>query len=60
MGGFSNPEEEAVHFRVNPRLGFPASQIQKLEFPEDAPPEMMVNFMGLTGPWARFPTLTAS
>jgi type VI secretion system protein ImpH len=39
-----------VHFRVNPRLGFPASQIQTLEFSEDAPPEMMVNFMGLTGP----------
>jgi type VI secretion system protein ImpH len=50
VGGFSNPEDEAVHFRVNPRLGFPASQIQTLEFPEDAPPEMMVNFMGLTGP----------
>jgi type VI secretion system protein ImpH len=50
VGGFSNPEEEAVHFRVNPRLGFPASQIQTLEFPEDAPPEMTVNFMGLTGP----------
>jgi type VI secretion system protein ImpH len=50
VGGFSNPEEEAVHFRVNPRLGFPASQIQTLEFPDDAPPEMMVNFMGLTGP----------
>ncbi len=50
VGGFSNPAEEAVHFRVNPRLGFPASQIQTLEFPEDGPPEMMVNFIGLTGP----------
>ena len=50
VGGFSNPAEEAVHFRVNPRLGFPASQIQTLEFPDDAPPEMTVNFMGLTGP----------
>jgi type VI secretion system protein ImpH len=50
VGGFSNPAEEAVHFRVNPRLGFPASQIQTLEFSEDAPPEMTVNFMGLTGP----------
>jgi type VI secretion system protein ImpH len=50
VGGFSNPADEAVHFRVNPRLGFPASQIQTLEFSEDAPPEMTVNFMGLTGP----------
>ena len=50
VGGFSNPAEEAVHFRVNPRLAFPASQVQKLELPENAPPEMTVNFMGLTGP----------
>jgi type VI secretion system protein ImpH len=55
VGGFSNPEDEAVHFRVNPRLGFPASQIQTLEFSEDAPPEMMVNFMGLTGPSGALP-----
>ncbi|HTZ58676.1 MAG TPA: type VI secretion system baseplate subunit TssG [Acidobacteriaceae bacterium] len=50
VGRFSNPTEEAVHFRVNPRLGFPASQIQELSFPENAPPQMAVNFMGLTGP----------
>ena len=50
VGGFSNPEDEAVHFRVNPRLGFPASEIQKLEIPEHGPSSMMVNFMGLTGP----------
>ena len=55
VGGFSNPEEEAVHFRVNPRLGFPASPIQKLEIQEDGPPEMMVNFMGLTGPMGVLP-----
>jgi type VI secretion system protein ImpH len=55
VGGFSHPEEEAVHFRVNPRLGFPASQIQSLDFREDAPPEMMVNFMGLTGPSGALP-----
>jgi len=50
VGEFSKPDEEAVHFRANPRLSFPASQIQSLELREDAPPEMMVNFMGLTGP----------
>ena len=53
VGGFSNPEEEAVHFRVNPRLGFPASEIQTLEPAENGPPEMTVNFMGLTGPSGR-------
>jgi type VI secretion system protein ImpH len=50
VGGFSSPDDEAVRFRVNPRLGFPASEIQQLEMHEDAPADMMVNFMGLTGP----------
>ncbi len=55
VGDFSHPEEEAVHFKVNSRLGFPASQIQSLDFPEDTPPVMMVNFMGLTGPSGALP-----
>ena len=50
VGHFSSPSAEAVRFRANPRLGFPASEIQKLDLPENAPAEMMVNFMGLTGP----------
>jgi type VI secretion system protein ImpH len=50
VGGFSNPEDEAVRFRVNQRLGFPASEIQKLELDGGPQPEMTVNFMGLTGP----------
>jgi type VI secretion system protein ImpH len=45
-----SPSHEAVHFRVNPRMGFPASQIQGLEMTAEAPAEMTVNFMGLTGP----------
>jgi len=55
VGGFSSPEDEAVHFRVNQRLGFPASEIQSLEAHGDAQPEMMVNFMGLTGPMGLLP-----
>ena len=50
VGHFSSPSDEVLHFRVNQRLGFPASEIQKLEMPEQGPAEMMVNFMGLTGP----------
>lgn len=50
IGGFSNPEDEAIRFRVNPRLGFPASDIQEVAVAEGAPASMMVNFMGLTGP----------
>jgi len=55
VGRFSNPENEAVHFHVNNQLAFPASQIQEIAWPEDAPPRMMVNFMGLTGPLGVLP-----
>ena len=50
VGQFSNPEDEAVRFRVNNTLAFPASQIQSIDWQDQVPPEMKVNFMGLTGP----------
>ncbi|KAA6461936.1 type VI secretion system baseplate subunit TssG [Acidobacteria bacterium AB60] len=50
VGGFSSPDDEAVRFEVNPRLGFPASEIQEMRLTDEGPAEMMVNFMGLTGP----------
>lgn len=55
VGRFSNPDDEAVRFRGNTALAFPASSIQQIEFPENAPPRMMVNFMGLTGPMGVLP-----
>src|ERR1700722_7819554 len=55
VGGFSSPEKEAVHFKVNQRLGFPASEIQSLEVEGDSQPEMTVNFMGITGPEGLLP-----
>jgi type VI secretion system protein ImpH len=55
VGRFSNPSDEAVHFRVNNRLAFPASQVQEITFEEDAPASMTVNFMGLTGPQGVLP-----
>jgi len=55
VGEFSAPEDEVARFRVNPRLGFPASEIQELELREDGPAEMMVNFLGLTGPMGVLP-----
>lgn len=55
VGRFSNPADEAVRFAAHQSLGFPASQIQDLEFPEGAPPKMSVNFMGLTGPVGELP-----
>lgn len=50
VGHFSNPEDEAVRFRVNNSLAFPASQIQSITPQEKGSQEMKVNFMGLTGP----------
>jgi type VI secretion system protein ImpH len=55
VGRFSKPEDEAVHFRTNNTLAFPASQIQEIDYPENVPPQMMVNFMGLTGPMGVLP-----
>jgi type VI secretion system protein ImpH len=55
VGSFFNPEDEAVRFSVNPRLGFPASTNQQLEERGDGPVELMVNFMGLTGPSGTLP-----
>jgi type VI secretion system protein ImpH len=51
VGEFSHPQSEVVHFRVNNELAFPASQIQQLQWSDTTEQaEMMVNFMGLTGP----------
>jgi type VI secretion system protein ImpH len=55
VGGFSSPADEAVRFHVNPRLGFPAGEIQELKLRDEGPAEMMVNFMGLTGPMGILP-----
>jgi type VI secretion system protein ImpH len=50
VGQFAHPETETARFGVHASLAFPASEIQELEWPEDAPAKMTVNFMGLTGP----------
>lgn len=50
VGLFVHPSRETARFTVNPTLGFPASQIQEIEWQEDRPPLIMVNFMGVTGP----------
>ncbi len=55
VGGFHSPELEAIRFSTHQRLGFPASEIQKLVVPDDAQAEMTVNFMGLTGPSGLLP-----
>jgi type VI secretion system protein ImpH len=55
VGRFSNPDEEAVRFHVNNQLAFPASQVQGIDWPDGALPQLTVNFMGLTGPLGVLP-----
>jgi type VI secretion system protein ImpH len=54
------PGSEAVRFRSNVSLAFPASEIMELKAPPadhpDRPVEMKVNFVGLTGPLGVLPT----
>ena len=55
VGQFAHPNTEVARFTVHPSLAFPASQIQAMDYPEDGPTNMMVNFMGLTGPQGVLP-----
>lgn len=58
VGEFVPPANEAVRFQANPSLGFPASEIQSLDWPQrgDRPAQMKVNFMGLSSPSGVMPT----
>lgn len=56
----STPSSETVRFRSRASISFPPSQIHEIkkgseEFDEERPPEMMVCFMGLTGPLGVLP-----
>jgi type VI secretion system protein ImpH len=50
VGGFGDPEREAVRFAVRPSLAFPTGDVESIAVPAgDRPAELSVNFMGLTG-----------
>jgi len=55
VGRFVNPSEEIAHFGAHPSLAFPASEIQSLDWNEDDPHKITVNFFGLTGPIGALP-----
>lgn len=57
VGLFEHPSREVVRFAVHPRLGFPASDVQSIDWPVEGPPVMTVNFLGLTGPNGVMPHL---
>jgi type VI secretion system protein ImpH len=50
VGNFVDPSTEVVRFAARRALTFPASEVHALEFRDDQPASMTVNFMGLTGP----------
>jgi type VI secretion system protein ImpH len=49
LGRFTHPSEEVARIGSYPSLGFPASEIQYMDWPENAAPFIAVNFMGTTG-----------
>jgi type VI secretion system protein ImpH len=57
VGSGGPPSREPVRFRTRASLGFPASQIYEVRqgAREDLPLEMVVAFMGLTGPLGLLP-----
>lgn len=55
VGRFAPPPREVLRFSANNLLAFPPSQIQMLDWSEDGPAGMKVNFMGLTGPMGVLP-----
>lgn len=60
VGYTRRPHHEAVRFRSNPSLGFPSSDIKKIEYHPDERNglgrfEVMVNFMGLSGAGSPLP-----
>lgn len=50
VGQFAPPATEVARFSPHASLVFPASQLQAMDWPENAAVQMLVNFMGLTGP----------
>jgi type VI secretion system protein ImpH len=55
VGGFAAPSKEVVRIRAHASLPFPASQIQRVDWPEGGTPAVVINFMGLFGPSGLLP-----
>jgi type VI secretion system protein ImpH len=56
VGRFVSPSKEVARFRSHNSLPFPASEIQDVLWPEPpGVPQVIVNFMGLTGPQGVMP-----
>lgn len=56
IGGRARSSDEFVRFRSLASMAFPASAIDLIEEPIDAPAQMTVTFFGLTGPQGVLPS----
>jgi type VI secretion system protein ImpH len=52
VGRWVSPSKEVLRFSAHASLPFPASRIQRVDWPAEpgSAPRMVINFMGLTGP----------
>lgn len=55
VGRNYGPQAEVARFSAHAAMAFPASQIQALDWNEDRPVHLTVNFMGLYGPMGVLP-----
>jgi type VI secretion system protein ImpH len=55
VGKGFGPHTEVARFTAHASMAFPASQIQGLDWHEDRPVQLAVNFMGLHGPMGVLP-----
>jgi type VI secretion system protein ImpH len=55
VGRFVSPSKEVLRFCAHASIPFPASRIQRMEWPEELAPRMVINFMGLAGPSGLLP-----
>jgi type VI secretion system protein ImpH len=55
VGRYVSPSKEVLRFCAHVSMPFPASQIQRVEWPENRSPRVVINFMGLAGPSGLLP-----
>jgi len=55
VGQFVKPRREVAHFGAHPSISFPPSQLHSITAGSDRPAQMVLNFMGLTGPLGVLP-----
>jgi type VI secretion system protein ImpH len=57
VGRFVSPAREVVRFGAHASMPFPASRIQRVEWPQSlgGAPRMVINFLGLVGPSGLLP-----